>query len=121
MAGLKAALLAPTWPTINGAWLVPLDGLPWNEPLLVHFIHRGLAYVLLGALGWWWWRAKGKLSLERHLVLALVALQVVLGVLTVLNAPFAGRLLWFGFAHQAVGTLLFAALVWARRTLEEAR
>ena len=69
------------------------------------------------ALGWWWWRARAVLTLERHAVLALVALQVLLGIFTVLQAPIAGWLLWLGFAHQAVGTLLFAALVWARRTL----
>lgn len=119
MAGLKAALAAPTWPTINGAW-VPAEAftaLPWNHPLAVHFIHRTLAYALLAALGWWWWRARAVLTLERHVVLALVTLQVLLGVFTVLHAPYAQRLLWLGFAHQAVGTLLFAALVWARRTL----
>lgn len=116
MAGLKAVLYAPTWPTINGSW-VPEQlwtESPFSSPLPVHFIHRTLAYVLLAGLVWWWARAKS-LSTERHAVVALGLVQVVLGVLTVLNAPVAGRLLWLGLAHQLVGSLLFAALVLARR------
>ncbi len=113
MAGLKAVLLAPTWPTINGAWVPEalFHESPFNHPLAVHFIHRTLAYVLLVALGAWWWLARGRLGVERHLVLALASLQVVLGVVTVLRAPYAGWLVPLGFAHQLVGTLLFASLV----------
>jgi cytochrome c oxidase assembly protein subunit 15 len=115
MAGLKAALFAPTWPTINGAW-VP-DAFfteSWfNNPLAVHFIHRTLALVLLAALWGWWWRARAQLGLERHAVVALGSLQVLLGILTVLYSPVTGRLLQLGLAHQLVGTALFTALVLA--------
>jgi heme a synthase len=122
MAGLKAVLAAPTWPTINGQW-VPAQlftGLPWNEPLAVHFIHRTLAYGLLAGLGWWWWRTRQVLGVERHAVLGLAFLQVLLGILTVLYAPIAGRLLWLGLGHQLVGTSLFAAVVWAQRRMQSA-
>src|SRR6478735_9530256 len=53
MAGHKAATAAPTWPTINGSW-VP-ENLLADQPfllnfidnkMLIHFIHRGLAYLL---------------------------------------------------------------------------
>lgn len=112
-AGLKAALVAPTWPDVNGAWLpaVVFEGSPFNDPLTVQFIHRTLGLVLLAALTTWWARAQGASAPVRHAVLGLAWLQVALGVATLLNAPYAGRLLVFGALHQLVGTLLFAAVV----------
>lgn len=115
MAGLKAVLAAPTWPTINGQWVPAslLRASPFDNPLSVHFIHRTLGVVLLLAMAHWWWRSRRQLSHVRHLVLALVTLQVLLGILTVLKAPYSGWLLPLGLAHQMTGALLFAALVFA--------
>lgn len=112
-AGLKAALAAPTWPDVNGAWLpaAVLEGSPLNDPLTVQFIHRTLGLVLLALLSGWWWLAREAGSGLRHAVLALSWLQVSLGVLCLWNAPFAGRLLVYGALHQLVGTLLFSSLV----------
>lgn len=113
MAGLKAALAAPTWPTINGVW-VPrtlFEELPWQDPLAVHFVHRTLGLLLVLGLGAWWWRARAALWAERHAVLALVVLQFVLGVCTVLYGMEPGALLWLGFTHQLVGASLLVALV----------
>lgn len=114
MAGLKAAVVAPTWPTINGQW-VPSGllggGWWWNDPLAVQFVHRTLAYVLVLALVGWWWRAPRSLGWQRHAVLALVVLQTSLGAATVLNATDAQRLLWLGVAHQLTGLALMSALV----------
>ena len=52
MAGLKAATYAPTWPDINGNFL-PRGGSPssgilklFDNPIVVHFIHRNLAYLI---------------------------------------------------------------------------
>lgn len=122
MAGLKAALVAPSWPTINGQWIPSTLGTeaPWNEPLSVHFVHRTLAYALLLALGAWWWKARGVLGVERHAVAGLAAVQVLLGVLVLLYAP-EGWLLSLGLLHQMVGTALFGALVLSVRALTPAR
>jgi len=122
MAGLKAALAAPSWPTINGQWVPSTLGLeaPWNEPLSVHFVHRTLAYALVLALGAWWWKGRGVLGVERHAVAGLATLQVVLGVLTLLYAP-QGYLLPLGLMHQLVGTALFGALVLSVRALTPGR
>ncbi|MBL0883725.1 MAG: COX15/CtaA family protein, partial [Chitinophagaceae bacterium] len=69
MAGHKAANVAATWPTINGEWIP--SSLFSHQPfllnfidnkILVHFIHRGLAYVLLIMMAIWsvqLWRTKG--------------------------------------------------------------
>lgn len=119
MAGLKAALMAPTWPTINGAWIPhSLWEEPWwQEPLAVHFVHRTLGVALLLGFGWWWWTGRNALGPIRHAVLGLGIFQVALGVGTLLVAPFAGTLLWWGLAHQVVGTSLFVALVAAAHQL----
>ena len=113
MAGLKAALMAPTWPTINGFWVPAAvwSELPWQHPLAVHFIHRTLGYGLLIALGAWWWAGRKALRLERHFVLGLVVLQVSLGVIILLYGTLPGALLWLGLIHQLVGASLLVALV----------
>jgi cytochrome c oxidase assembly protein subunit 15 len=113
MAGLKAALMAPTWPTINGLWVPAAvwSELPWQHPLAVHFIHRSLGYGLLLALGAWWWAGRKVLRGERHLVLGLVVLQVSLGVIILLYGTLPGALLWLGLIHQLVGASLLVALV----------
>ncbi len=121
MAGLKAALAAPTWPTINGQW-VPAGlfgggGWWWNDPLAVHFVHRGLAYALTVGLAVWWWRARAALPRARLVVLGLVLLQVTLGVVTTVQSVVPGRLLWLGVAHQLTGVALLMGLVGVLRQL----
>jgi cytochrome c oxidase assembly protein subunit 15 len=115
MAGLKAALVAPTWPTINGQWvpggLWGGGGWWWNDPLAVHFVHRGLAYLLVLGVAGWWWRARGRSGVAGQVALALVALQVTLGVLTTVNAVDPTRLLWLGVAHQVTGLALMVSLI----------
>jgi cytochrome c oxidase assembly protein subunit 15 len=62
MAGLKAAKIAPTWPDINGSYLPTDSGNISNDlffnPLIIHFIHRSLAYILLILIIVWWFKAK---------------------------------------------------------------
>src|SRR5882724_6824680 len=67
IAGLKAAAAAPTWPTINGVWIPAVHsygghafpGLSFltDNPLVLHFIHRNLAYLITILIGIWWWKA----------------------------------------------------------------
>ena len=118
MAGLKAAVSAPTWPDINGS-MVP-DSMnelsPWaknlvNNNITVHFIHRGLAYLLFILVCTWWYFAKAikeniLFSRLRFSLLLLVLLQLVLGIFTVLNATHTNRLIVFGVLHQCVAMLL---------------
>lgn len=123
MAGLRAAITAPTWPDINGYFLPPsfneLSPFAKNlvaNPLTIHFIHRGTAYLLFLLVAVWWYKSKkipgSKLFFRLRLWLAiLITVQVLLGVLTVLNATNAGWLVWLGVAHQAVAMLLLMLLV----------
>ncbi len=123
MAGLKAAISAPTWPDINGQ-IIPAaitELSPWAKNLVynniaIHFIHRSLAYLLFGLIGYWWFAARSVkesifFSRLRSIVLLLVSLQVVLGILTVLNAIYPNRLLLLGVAHQFVAMLLLMCIV----------
>ena len=128
MAGLKAAIVAPTWPSINGTWWPSnvhslgnreFSGLSFltDNPLVIHFIHRNLAYIISVLIFIWWWRANKVQGTKlfqktKALPLLIVLLQIVLGVLTVLNALDTRAFLWLGVAHQFVAMLLLLSLVW---------
>jgi len=123
MAGLRAAIVAPTWPDINGklipAGLNDLTPMAKNfayNPIAIHFIHRGLAYLLFGMIFFWWLKSNAtrdnRLFLRfRFLLLLLVNMQVVLGIFTVLNATYPNRLVWLGVAHQFTAMLLLMTVV----------
>ena len=105
MAGMRAAVIAPTWPDINGKML-PI-GL--SE-------HRGIAYLLFVMVLFWWFKAKAirgnKLFTNlRFSMILLISLQVVLGILTVLNATYNDRLVVLGVAHQFTAMLVVLTLV----------
>ena len=118
MAGMRAALFAPTWPDINGVAIPtgmnsmsPVLQNLVNNPITVQFIHRGLAYLLfiLIVIGWLKSRKINGSPLFRKLwtfTVVLIFVQVLLGILTVLNAAFADRLIWLGVSHQFAGMLL---------------
>ena len=123
MAGLKAGQSAPTWPDMNGTVIPPTinEMVPFYKNLLnnnitVQFIHRGLAYLLLIAIFYWWFRSRrintSKLFLKlRASFVLIVFLQVLLGVLTVLNAINPATLVWYGVAHQFTGMLLLMVTI----------
>jgi heme a synthase len=122
MAGLKAAVSAPTWPDINGN-LIPSSmnelspfyrNLFWN-PITIHFIHRGLAYLLFILI--LAWRLKATAILGNRLFnilsnsfLLVATIQVVLGVITILNATHPQRLVVMGVLHQFTAMVLLANL-----------
>ena len=118
MAGIKAAVVAPTWPTINGYWIPasmgemsPVIKNIFYNPISIHFIHRGLAYLLFVLVITWWYQSKGIKSSTlftnlRSILLVLLTAQVLLGILTVVNATYTNRLVWLGVTHQFTGMLL---------------
>ncbi len=128
MAGLKAAAFAPTWPSINGSWGLSdihslgsreFSGLSFltDNPLVIHFIHRNLAYIISVLVFIWWWKSNkvpGTKLFHKTKVLPffIVLLQVLLGVFTVLNADNIKIFLWLGVAHQFMAMLLLLSLVW---------
>jgi len=128
MAGLKAATTAPTWPDINGVWWPDnihsfgdhhFSGISFlfDHPLVIHFIHRNLAYVITVLLCIWTWKAfkeKGTTIFQktRTLPLFIIFLQVILGVLTVLHSINANNYLCLAVAHQFVAMVLLLSVVW---------
>lgn len=123
MAGLHAALSANTWPDINGMWVPAgmfvkggfVTDITHNH-ITIQFIHRGLAYLISLLVALWWWKASqtpenSLLHRVRYLPLLLVLLQVLLGVLTILNSD-VHIPISYGILHQFVGMLLLLSLVW---------
>ena len=122
MAGLHAALAARTWPDINGRiWPVGmlseggfLADITHNL-ITVQFIHRGLAYLICIPVLMWLWKsckiAQNTLLFKFRLVPVLILfLQILLGVLTVLNTT--GQIpLIYGVLHQFVGMLFLLSVV----------
>lgn len=123
MAGLKAATYAPTWPTINGLWLpeglIKYQGVKnfTDNPIAIHFIHRGMAYLLTLLVLVWWWKA-GKISdsnlfiKTKWLPLSIILIQVLLGILTVINSPNTQLFMWLGVGHQFFAILFLLVMVW---------
>jgi cytochrome c oxidase assembly protein subunit 15 len=124
MAGLKAATFAPTWPDINGNFF-PKGGSPassflkiFDNPLMVQFIHRSLAYLITILIFIWFIRSEKTKAQNSSLFkktnwlpLFFVITQVLLGVITVLKSPNHEALLWLGVAHQFMAMLLLLSLV----------
>ncbi len=132
MAGLKAALSAPTWPSINGSYLPPgitsyqgkegtfLSALV-NNPITVHFIHRNLAYLLTVLLIIWTiqvakQRGSQLFNRLKWTPLLLAVGQVLLGIATVLTSVKKlpqrwGIFEWNAQLHQVVAMLLLLSLV----------
>ena len=118
MAGIKAAVVAPTWPDINGQFipkgineLSPAIKNIFYNSLAIHFIHRGLAYLLFAAVFFWWTKSKAvqdnKLFSKLRLgFVLLITVQIVLGILSLLNATYTNRLVWLGVSHQFTAMLL---------------
>jgi cytochrome c oxidase assembly protein subunit 15 len=128
MAGHKAANIAATWPTINGAWIPDhlTNGNSFfmnaiDNKIWVHFVHRGLAYLLIILIAIWsykLYKTKGSLLFNylRTMPISFVLMQVLLGILTVLSSSHIvagtwGIFEWMAELHQLVGMLLLLVLV----------
>jgi heme a synthase len=127
MAGHRAATAAPTWPSINGQWIPdrlfsPTVNMVENK-ITVHFIHRGLAYLLLLLTIGFSIQASGvrlhstAFARTRSLPLLLIVGQVLLGIATVLTStgivPNHWVLFdWIAQLHQIMGLLFLLCMVW---------
>ncbi|WP_132051314.1 COX15/CtaA family protein [Pseudocnuella soli] len=136
MAGHKAASAAPTWPDINGSFIpdyifINPHGLIGfiDDPIMVHFVHRSLAYLLVALIvAWtvqaWKQRATPLFATVRWLPLIFALLQTTLGVLTVLTSIgiSAGKwnaFEWMAQLHQVVSFFLLMSLAMAAYVLRK--
>ncbi len=125
VAGIRAGFAYNTFPLMNGHALPPelfmLD--PWylnffNNMATVQFDHRLGAWLLALLVPWLWLRVRRDILAPRarlacHLLLGLLALQIVLGVSTLLllvPIPLAA-------AHQGVAVLLLGAALLTNHAL----
>lgn len=124
VAGIDAGRAFPTWPGMNGqffpadAFYVPDGGTAlrafFENPGLVQFIHRMTGYALFafGVVVW----LRGRRSAHRvtrgafHAVMAMLCVQVALGIWAVLTAA----QLHVALAHQAGAAVLWVLILRAR-------
>ena len=122
MAGLHAAFAAVTWPDMNGQWIpdgMLMQGGFWDDIshnlITVHFIHRALAYLISIPVIIWTIKTKdlpvnSLLRQIRFLPVLLLLLQILLGILTVINT--SGQIpLIYAILHQFVGMLFLLSFV----------
>ncbi|HET9055525.1 MAG TPA: COX15/CtaA family protein [Chitinophagaceae bacterium] len=129
MAGHKAATISSTWPDINGYIIPPnlFKEAPWvsnftENKTMVQFLHRGLAYLLIILLIFWTLKASLHKSSDflyktRWIPVALVLVQVSLGIFTIINSTKIvpqqwGVFEWLAELHQVVAMFLLMSLVW---------
>ncbi|MDF1730097.1 MAG: COX15/CtaA family protein [Minwuia sp.] len=121
VAGINAGHIYNTWPLMDGA-LVP-DGLfaggpglaaLFDDHLTIQFVHRILAYTLLGVAIWTMLRGRrvgGRAKSASMGVMHAIILQILLGIATlVMVVP-----VWLGALHQATALLIWTAALWLVR------
>jgi cytochrome c oxidase assembly protein subunit 15 len=121
VAGLNAGFAFNSWPKMGAEWFPSATPMltPWlsnfaDNPIVVQFIHRWLAFavalaaVILGAKAW----GKGE-RLAGGALAALVGAQILLGIATLLS----GVEIHIAVMHQATAVLLLAATLAAAHAL----
>jgi cytochrome c oxidase assembly protein subunit 15 len=125
VAGIHAGLAYNTFPLMNGHVVPPGTFViePWylnffSNVATVQFDHRLLAWLLAFLVPWFWLRVRRAATSRRarvaaSLFFAALALQIALGIATLLNTvpvPLAA-------AHQAGAVLVFTAALLAAHSL----
>ncbi|HEY1630961.1 MAG TPA: COX15/CtaA family protein [Rhizomicrobium sp.] len=125
VAGLHAGLVYNTWPSMDGAFAPEgfLALKPWflnvfENAGAAQFDHRMVAYaVFVAACALWVLsRQTGRARASAGLLLAAVGLQILLGILTLIDQvpiPLAA-------AHQAMAVVLLSAALWHAYRLRSA-
>lgn len=125
VAGTKAGFAFNTFPLMNGYFVPPgiFALTPWWANLFeniatVQFNHRLLAYVLVIVVAAFWWTAQRaglppRARRAAHALLVLLALQVALGISTLLYVVPLG----LAAAHQAGALLVFTAALYLAHAL----
>lgn len=121
VAGLEAGYSFNSWPRMGDEWFpadAPIEGGLFrnlaDNPVVVQFVHRWLAFAVAAAaalLAIRAWRAGERSAASA--VIAAVAIQVWLGILTLLT----GVDIRVAVAHQAMAAMLLGAIVFAAHRL----
>ncbi|MFT3903121.1 MAG: COX15/CtaA family protein [Niabella sp.] len=122
LAGTHGGMASVTWPTINGSFFPkmltesPMIKDITSNAITVQFIHRNLAYLIALLVIVFTVRlcripGKSLLTKVRLWPIITVLLQVLLGVLVLVNYLDETRRLYLGVAHQLMGIFLLISLV----------
>lgn len=125
VAGLEAGYAFNSWPLMGDElfpaatpMLEPFLANLVDNPIVVQFIHRWLAFAvaiaafLLAARA-----ARAGFKGAAHAVSTAVVVQILLGIATIVT----GVELWIGVAHQGMAALLLGAIILAAHRLGTAR
>ncbi|SHI32766.1 heme A synthase [Wenxinia saemankumensis] len=124
VAGIDAGRSFPSWPLMGGSFVppdpfyVPSGGAAWRaffeNPGLVQFVHRIVAYLLTALVVVVWLRARRsphpQTRLAFNAVLAMTALQVAIGIMTALYAAPLG----IALLHQIGAVVLWVLILRGR-------
>jgi cytochrome c oxidase assembly protein subunit 15 len=121
VAGLEAGYAFNSWPLMGDELFPAATPMlePWfsnfvDNPIVVQFVHRWLAFAVAIAAGILAFKAwKSGFTGAAHAVATTVTLQILLGIATILT----GVELWIGVAHQGMAALLLAAIILAAHRL----
>ena len=123
-AGLRAGYAFSSWPLMGDSLFptgAPMLAPEWrnaiDNPIVVQFVHRWFAFVAAAGLGWLAARAIAAGSRAGWLVIALVGLQIALGIATLMS----GVRIEVAVAHQANAALLLIATVAAAHAVGHRR
>ena len=129
MSGMKAGLIYPTWPLIDGGLFpsVLFDSSNWTwqnfenydnhpfMPALIQILHRSVAYILT-VFGIWYFLKmvrqyeKGVFNFALWFWIGALTLQVILGILTLINCK--GVIpVGLGVMHQAGAVILLSSIL----------
>ena len=123
LAGLEAGYAFNSWP-LMGEEFFPAETVmlePWlrnlaDNPVVVQFVHRWLAFAVAAGALWLAVRAwRAGLRAEAATLAAAVTAQILLGILTLLS----GVQIDIAVAHQGMAALLLIAMVTAAHRLGE--
>ena len=135
MAGMKAALYYPTWPSMNGTIIpeVLREHANWTlhnltnydsfefAPALIQFSHRLIAYIILGLTMFYYFNKRNNTYtraikwLTNTYTLALF--QIFLGILTLIKSK-TGIPILYAVLHQLTGLLFFISLLFLHLSLK---
>ncbi len=120
-AGLNAGYYYSDYPLMGGEWFPSLASVAWQsewilsifkDPSMVYFIHRWFGLILFSVILLFYLKFKPKVKSKEikfglNLLIILIALQLTLGILTVLTNINIVLAVW----HQVNAILIFLTLV----------